>query len=235
MMQLRPLKILSMLIWCLAGAVVARAQADTTQSEGEVKKVYALPHQLRFGVDITRPIANLFLKTRQSYEFQVDYAIKNETYLVAEAGWGSANIDYSDLRYKSNNMFLRVGVDKTMLTRIASSDWDMLFVGMRYGFAPIKRSDATYTTTDSLWGNTSGMIQGKSLTAHWLEVTAGIRVEMIQGLFLGWNIHGRFLLNQKPFRELPPSFIAGYGKGDKNTIFDYNFYVSYALRWGRKK
>lgn len=234
-MLLRAVKIWSLLCLFLAGAVVARAQADTTEPEQDAKKVYTLPHQLRFGIDISRPITNAFLKTRQSYEFQVDYAIKNEVYLVAETGWGSANIDYPDLRYKSSNPFLRVGVDKTMLTRIAASDWDMLFIGMRYGFAPIKRSDATYTTTDSLWGNTSGTIQGKNLTAHWLEVTAGVRVEMFKDFFLGWNIHGRFLLNQKPFRELPPSFIAGYGKGDKNTIFDYNFYVSYALRWGRKK
>lgn len=234
-MQQPFLKILCFLLVGPGCGFAAHAQADTTAPEPETKITYELPHQLRFGIDITRPIADAFLKTRKSYEFQVDYAIKNEAYLVAEAGWGNADIDYPDLKYKSSNPFLRIGIDKTMLTRIAASDWDMLFVGMRYGFAPIKRGEAVYTTTDSLWGNTTGTIAGKNLTAHWLEVTAGIRVEMIHGLFIGWNIHGRFLLNQKPFRELPPSFIAGYGKGDKNTIFDYNLYVSYALRWGRKK
>lgn len=224
-----------MLFMLLLAPLLALAQADSTEAKQEAKTVYELPHQLRLGIDITRPVANLFLKSRHSYELQLDYAIKNEVYLVAEAGWGNANIDYPDLKYTSSNPFLRIGVDKTMLTRIAASDWDMLFVGMRYGFAPIRRSEAVYTTTDSLWGNTSGSIAGKNLTAHWLEVTAGIKVEMLKGLFLGWNIHGRFLMNQKPFRELPPAFIAGYGKGDKNTVFDYNFYVSYALRWGRKK
>jgi len=56
-------------------------------------------------------------------------------------------------------------------------------------------------------------------------------VEIFKGLFAGWTIRGKFRLNQAPFRELPPAYIAGYGKGDKNAIFDFGFYINYAIRW----
>ena len=98
----------------------------------------------------------------------------------------------------------------------------------------MKRSDATYTITDSLWGPTSGSIEGRNFTAHWAEVVGGIRVELYRGIIAGWNVRAKFLLNAKTFQDLSPAYISGYGKGDKSTAFDFNFYLCYAMRWGKK-
>lgn len=209
--------------------------ADTTTPRRKKAPQFDLPHQLRFGVDIARPIQNLIYDNRTSYEFQADYYIGREVYAAAEGGWGNAQVPYSDLNYSSTNSFFRVGVDKSMLQRLTGKDWDMAFIGARYGIAFIQRSNATYTTEDPMWGVTSGTVPGKSLMAHWMEITGGVRVELLKDWFLGWNVRGKFLLNQGALKELPPAYIAGYGKGDKNTTFDFNFYVSYAIRWSKKK
>lgn len=209
------------------------ATADTTSHRRKAPK-FDLPHQLRFGFDISRPVQNLIYDNRTSYEFQADYYIGREVYAAVEGGWGSANVPYDDLSYSSTNSFFRVGVDKCMLQRLTGKDWDMAFLGARYGFAFIQRSDASYTTTDPMWGQTSGTVAGKSFMAHWMEITGGVRVELLKNCFLGWNIRGKFLLNQGALKELPPAYIAGYGKGDKSTIFDFNFYLSYAIRWKKK-
>jgi hypothetical protein len=50
----------------------------------------------------------------------------------------------------------------------------------------------------------------------------------------GWNLRGRFLLNETSFRELRPVFIAGYGRGDRSLILDFNVFLSYSIRWGAK-
>jgi len=105
---------------------------------------------------------------------------------------------------------------------------------VRYALAFIERSEARYTIFDNFWGNTSGTIPGKNMTAHWLELTGGVRVELAKGLFTGWTIRGKFLLNGNQFKDLPPPYVAGYGRGDKNSIFDFNFYISYAIRWKKK-
>lgn len=193
-------------------------------------------HQLRISFDISKPLSKLLVKDslsfRESFEFEVDFYHKKELYLVAEGGWGSGKVDYPDLRYSTKNTFFKAGVNKSLLVRRGVHDWDQAFIGVRYAMAFINRSDAYYESDSNFyWGKTSGIIPGDKMIAHWFEVTAGTRLEVWRGIFIGWNIRGKFRLNKKAFQELPPYFIAGYGKGDKNSIFDFNFYLSYAIRW----
>jgi hypothetical protein len=213
------------------GSVTAQTDSPVVKKP-PVREQYG--HQLRFGIDISRPVVNIAQNTRTSYEAAVDYYYRKELYFVAEGGFGKAKYDYSDLSYTTTNSFFRLGIDKTLITRLGARDWDAAFLGIRYGVAFIDRGEATYTIVDSLWGNSSGTIASKSFAAHWAEVCGGVRVELLKGFFAGWNVRARFLLNGRSFQELSPAFIAGYGRGDKTTVFDFNFYLCYAIRWGGK-
>lgn len=189
-------------------------------------------HQLRFGIDIARVIINQLQDERSSYEFELDYYFKKEIYFVAEGGFGTADLNNSNvLSYKTNSAFARVGINKSLLPRERPGDWDMAFIGLRYGVGFINRGAASYTIADSVWGSVAGTVPAEQMTAHWAEITAGVRVEFIKSIFIGWNVRGKFLLNGNSFGDLPPYYIAGYGKGEKNTIFDFNVFLSYAIRW----
>lgn len=223
--------VLPILACILVWANQAIAQTDSiVAKKAKPKEQYG--HQLRLGIDIARPIINLSQDTRSAYEAEVDYYYKKELYFVVEGGFGSARYEYPDLSYTSKNSFFRVGIDKTLITRLGASDWDAAFLGLRYAIAPVSRSEAAYTIVDSLWGSTTGSIPEKSFMAQWAELVGGVRVEIFKGFFAGWNVRGRFLLNAQSFKELAPAFIAGFGRGDKTTVFDFNFYLCYALRWG---
>ena len=158
------------------------AQSDTANTEG-TSYIQPDQQQLRFGIDVSKPVLNAILKNRHSYEFTIDYNLPKDIYLVAEAGFGGSDMDYPDLKYTSTNSFFKIGVDKSMLQRLFPGDWDFLFVGVRYGIAFINRTDATYVTNDLVWGTTSGTIASKSFTGHWAEFTAGLRVELLKGFF----------------------------------------------------
>lgn len=207
------------------------AQRDTTAA-AKPKQPEADGHQLRVSFDISRPAFNIAQASKSSYEAAVDYHLKKEVYAVLEGGFGRSVYEYPDLSYRTTNSFFRAGLDKTLIKRLNGQDWDAAFIGVRYGAAFINRQEATFTIIDSLWGSTSGTVPAKAFTAHWAEVTGGIRVELLRNFMAGWNVRARFLLNDKTFGELPPVFIAGYGKGDRTTSFDFNFYVCYTLRWG---
>jgi hypothetical protein len=216
----------------LAGNVRAQDEEDEAPTKPVVKDSL---HQLRFGVDLFHPILHSADDSRRSYEFEIDYYHRKELYFVAEGGWGSGKVNDSILSFSSTNTFFKAGINKGMLTRFASSDWDIGFVGARYGVAFIDRSKANYTIYDPFWGVLSGTKAAERFTAHWAEVNGGVRVELVKGLFTGWNMRGKFLLNKNRFKELPPSYIAGYGRGDKSSVFDFNFYLEYAIRWKMKK
>lgn len=109
----------------------------------------------------------------------------------------------------------------------------MAFIGLRYGFAPVRRGEATFATTASVWNTTAGTVPAESLSYHWAELTGGIRVELLPGFFTGWNVRAKFLMNGSEKNELRPSYVAGYGKGDNNTAFDFNVWALYAIRWNK--
>lgn len=220
---------------CQPAFAQAEADAVDTTSGRKIKKSDSAGHQLCIGIDITRPISNSVYTDRYGYEFEADYYLRNEYYLAAEGGWGGSDVDYPDLKYKTTNGFLRFGFNKCILSRDHPKDWDMMFLGLRVGFADVTRSTVTYTVMDSVWGNTPVQtVNGKTFAAVWAEVTGGMRVEIINGLYAGWNIRGRFIMNGKSFNDFKPLYIAGYGKGDKVSNFDFNLYISYGIRWARK-
>jgi hypothetical protein len=200
------------------------------------RKAVVMQNQLCIGIDFFQPVINSFTGSKKAYELSIDYALKKEMYLAFEAGFGNASVNYTlpDLRYSSSNSFFRIGFNKSMLQRMHNADWDIVFLGLRYGLAFINRGDALYTIENQYFGNSGGVIPGESLTAHWLEITGGMRVELYKAFCAGYNIRTKFLMNPKALKELAPYSIAGFGKGEKTAIFDFNMYISYALRWNKK-
>lgn len=192
-------------------------------------------HQLRFSFDASKLLLNNLVENKTVYEGAIDYYLNSELYAVAEFGAGNSNIDYPDLKYKTNNTFLRLGIDKSLFVRKKPQDWGLGFFGFRYGLGLIQRNEAQYTTNDGLGGITSGIIPADNFRAHWFELTGGMKVELFKGFFAGWTVRAKFLLNQKALGDLKPAYIAGYGPGEKATAFDYNFYLAYAIRWASKK
>jgi hypothetical protein len=216
-------------------AVAAQQSPDTAAGTLTIaKKELANGGQFRLGFDISRPLLNSVYKNRAGYELMADAYLRKEMYLVAEGGWGNSDIDYDNLKYDTKNIFFRLGIDKYLFPRKYPDDWNGAFVGLRYGVAPTSRSDAWYRTDDGLGGVTTGSTPGTQFTAQWFELTGGMRVALVQHLFAGWNVRGKFLLNKKSFGALSPAYIAGYGQGDKQSVFDISFYLSYAIRWGVK-
>lgn len=207
-------------------------QDTSARKKKESKPPYI--HQFRIGFDVSRIAFNLMYPSRQGYEIQADYALRGKLYAAAETGFGRGKIDYEKLKYTTNNYFVRLGIDQSVLDRLGPNDFDMAFIGVRYGLGIGNRSDATYLVPSLFGPPASGTIPSKSYVVHWGEITGGVKVELGKGIFAGWNFRGKFMLNSGIFKELAPNYIAGYGKGDKSTVFDFNFYFSYAIRWNKK-
>lgn len=223
------------LLMLLLSSFSVFAQDEESDSTANVK-VEILENQLLFGVDFFHPVMNSFSNAKKSYEFTADYTLPKDVYAVLEGGFGNATVNYINpqLSYTSSNSFVRLGINKSMLQRMHTNDWDIVFIGLRYGLAFINRSDAFYTMENEYFGNVSNVVPRTNLTAHWLEITGGMRVELWKGIFAGYNIRAKFLINPKTFKELAPYYITGFGKGEKTAVFDFNMYLSYAIRWRKK-
>jgi hypothetical protein len=179
------------------------------------------------------PVRNNLVNNSHGLDGAADYYLKNEYYAVLEGGAGGSEVNYTDLKYTTSNYFVRAGFNKNILTRESNNDWDMMFAGLRAGWANVSRSEASFVVVDSLWGIKEGQSPAKSFQAFWLELNLGMRVELYRGILAGWNVRSKFIMNGKSFNDLQPLYIAGFGRGDKNAVFDFNLYLCYAVRWNR--
>ncbi len=213
------------------------AAAAPVQDTTATKKAPKLPyvHQFRLGFDMGRIAFNLMYPSRQGYEIQADYAMRGKLYAALETGFGRGKIDYPNLKYTTNSYFVRLGIDQSVLDRLGPLDFDMAFIGVRYGLGVGKISEATYLVPSLFGPPAEGTVPGRNYTVHWGEIVGGIKVDVGKGIFVGWNFRGKFMFNAGTFKELAPNYIAGYGKGDKSTVFDFNLYLSYAIRWNKQK
>lgn len=202
---------------------------DTVQSPVAVKpKIPTFTH-FRVGIDLSKFVASALQKNYDVIEGNLETHYKKDIYYAAEFGWGSSEVNNDYLNYKSSNIFLKAGIDKTFFTPEFAGDLDNAFIGVRYGAAYIRRGAGTYHIEDPVWGNTEGQVDATSFFAHWLELDAGFRIEILKNVFTGWNARFRTFINPSQFEQLPPSYVAGYGRGDKNTAFGYNFYLMYGF------
>lgn len=212
----------------------AYIRPESTVSKREQKQIKTqYPKQVRIGLDLSRFAFNAMNTNSNSFEAQADYALRNN-FLSVEAGFGKGNYSYSHLDYKSNSTFIRFGVDKPLLEKSHEQDYDLFFVGVRYGAGFGNRGKASYTIVNIFGDPILGFVPAQSFFAHWGELTLGVKVEMWQNLYAGWNFRAKFLLNASSFDQLAPNFIAGYGAADRTTNFDFNFYVAYGIKWKKR-
>jgi hypothetical protein len=187
----------------------------------------------RIGVDASKFIASNVSKNYEAVEFAMDANYKSNLILSSEFGFGNSFVKNEYLNYKSNNVFMRLGIDKTLFNKEFAGDMDNAFIGIRYGFGFVNRGEADYTVYNTIYGNSVGQIKDAQFLTHWLELTGGFKMELKKNIFIGWNIRMKTFINPKKFEQLPPNYLAGYGRADKNTAFGYNFYLMYGF--GKRK
>lgn len=183
----------------------------------------------RMGVDVSKPAQRFFNNQRSSYVFQLDANYRKSVNLALEGGFGQSKVSNNQLKYTSRNSYLGFGIDHPFFNEEFRGDKDNAFIGLRYALAYIQRQPATYVIQDPLYGMTSGVLPSKTFLTHWVELTGGFRLELKKNFFAGWNIRLKNIVNSKSLSEAPPAYIAGYGRGDKNTSFDYNLYLLYGF------
>ncbi|KAA5536571.1 hypothetical protein F0919_02565 [Taibaiella lutea] len=212
--------------------IINKTDSSTTAKKKEPKPPYV--HQFRIGIDVARLATNFIYKDKKGYEMQFDYLLRSKNYAVFEAGFGKNAVDYTNLKYDNTGAFFKIGIDKNVIDIVNDHDYDIFFIGIRYGMGFGKRSDATFLVPSYFGSPSEGTSPEESYFIHWLELNLGLRVEIFKQVFVGWNARIKFLLNSGEFQQLAPSYVPGYGAGDKSTVAGGNFYINYAIRWGGK-
>jgi len=216
-------------------SMVAFAQeqpADTTAAGPKPQR-----YGIRVGADLYKITRSLYDDNYKGFEVVADYRLTKRIYAAAEIGNTKITVDEPQLNFTANGSYLKVGFDYNSYQNWLDME-NMIYIGVRYGFSTFKQtlnSYKIYQNTDILTNDdTSGVYnyfnevtlypnrEYTSLTAHWAEIVGGVKVEVLNNIFMGFSLR----LNIKEAETEPAGFANLYIPGFNRT-YDGNFGVGF--------
>jgi len=209
-----------------------------TQANGQVKTLQKDSVKVRFfngirlDLDLV-PLANTVLSTNEtfSYEVALQTDLKHKYFPVVEIGYGGADrISSTNIAYKTNAVFGRVGLDFNIMKEKKSvkPTNNLFLAGVRVGFSSFNYDITNVTIANDYWGeNLTLNYENIPATKVWIEFVAGMRVEIFKNVFLGWTVKNKSTSSQDVSGKFTPWYIPGFGKNTGNANWEVNYCVGY--------
>jgi hypothetical protein len=223
------------LICLLIGPYAAFCQ----QEKPKMKRDFT-PAALRIGVSVTDLLQPLIYNgLEKAYAVQADLFI-DRFMLVADVGtaqyaraWEPQDTLAPLYQYNTKGNYFKVGVDVNFLkdkeanTRFAKDD--VIFWGLRYAHSSFT-ANATFDLEDEFGVYDNTVVQSSDeVKAWWIEMVAGIKVEVLKNVFLGYTMQFRFLKTFSQRETLSPYDVPGFGSGNRKNTFGFDYYVFYRI------
>ena len=207
-------------------------------STATIVSLLCLAFSLPLHAQQQRPNARPSTKEKAKEEIKVDtIPFYNGTYVgvnlkrkfipTAEIGFGQTDT-WSDngIHYKSAAPYFRIGVDYNVVK-------EYLYVGLRYGFSSFKYDISSTPFSDPIYGGSManpGLIDGiwgGSVPYHynglksnmqWLELVAGVNVQIYKRFYMGWTLRFKFKTSASVNEHGNPWYVPGFGEYDSSNI-----------------
>ena len=201
------------------------------------------PSALRIGVALNDVIHTLSNAQNTRYSGQADLAF-GRFMLVGEYGVSEIsqknNPEISsvpEFTYKSKGSFFRAGIDVNLLKDRELGTYDaqddVLLFGLRFGRAQTD-DRLRFQTVDPVWETITATQESNGLVTTWVEMTAGLKVEVLKNIFLGYNLRFKFARNFAGASTLLPYYIPGFGRTTREERFGFDYSVFYRIPLRRK-
>jgi len=188
---------------------------------------------LRVGIDLGKVARTFYEKEYRGLELVGDFRIKKSYYLAAELGNENKTVAENYLNFTTKGTFLKAGFDYN-----AYENWigmnNMIYLGMRYGISSFSQTLNSYTiyNTNHYFPteNITESTKFNGLSAQWLEVVGGIKVETIKNLYIGANVRLKYLTTQKQPENFENLYIPGFNKTYSGKFgAGFNYTISYFI------
>lgn len=227
-----------LLLILLFSSLKAQEQGGSLQEQGEALRELGDTIQergsrvrgFRIGYDLASLALLYFEPQRMIYTVSVDYEAWQDIYPVIEAGYQNVHIEKDNYRYASAGFFARAGLDVNLMQYEQTDVYEMIYAGFRYGISHYNhRADDIFIREDYFGDFVNGSIPEKQITAHWISLVGGIRVELFENFFMGWTALVNLKLAQGNVDNMVPYNIPGFGPGDKKVSLILKYSVSYRI------
>lgn len=216
--------------WPLTGFSQDKETAMAQPDSVSYKERYGI----RIGVDISKPARSFVEDDYTGFAVQADYRLKKRLFPAIELGHDDKTFSENNLTAQSQGNYVKLGANYNVY-----DNWlDMqneIYVGARYGFSSFKETLKSYSVYNKDQYFPSEEIEPgkkfKNLSAHWLELQFGIRVEVFQNLFLGVHAELKTMITETQPDNFDNLWVPGFNRNYESNSFGvgWGYTVSYMI------
>ncbi|MDO5981312.1 DUF6048 family protein [Flavivirga sp. MEBiC05379] len=236
MKQQRTLQcLISSFVCILLFCVSVNAQNDSIISTPNDSIKVKLKYGLRVGGDIGKLIRSFVDDEYSGFEISADYRLKKRLYIAGEIGIEEKNTVNEYLDITSKGSYIKGGIDYNMYQNWLNMD-NMIYSGFRIGASSFSHDLNSFNvySTNQYWGEQFSSVEKQEfsgLTALWVEIILGIKVELFNNLYLGLNAQLKILASETVPDNFENVYIPGFNKTyDSSGIgTGYSYTLSYRI------
>lgn len=227
------LLIISVLLW--SPNLLLSQEADATETQ-VIDTTESTPEKygLRVGIDLSKPIRSLIDPDYQGLEIKADYRFKGDFYIAAELGNEQQLTEEQTVRSFAKGSYGKIGVDYNVY-----NNWEgmrnLIYVGLRVGvssFTTELREYGVYNSHSYFEPDIRTQEQKfDGLTGSWVEFQIGLKVELLNNLYLGAHVEVKSLISEKVPDNFANLYIPGFNRTyDFGTSgVGYGYSISYLI------
>ncbi len=207
--------------------------SQTNTIEGD-SVVYQQKYGLRIGADVAKLVRSFSDENYKGFEVNADYRITKNIYVAGELGTEEKTTDEDFFDAKTTGSYFKAGVDYNVYDNWFGMD-NLIYGGLRVGLSSFKQQLNGFTiyNTDQYWEPFSNpdSIEFSGLSAIWAELVFGIKVEVLNNVYVGFSAQLKNLISEDQPENFENIFIPGFNRTyDSSGIgvgFSYN--ISYLI------
>jgi hypothetical protein len=186
------------------------------------------PLKIKAGFELSGPAIYLSEKKNFSAEGYFSYDLNQRTAIALSGGYLNYNYSQYNYDFRSKGIFFRIGPDFNLRNPQVASDKYWAGIGLKYGLS-LFSTETPALREAGYWGTYWSSIPKVSSTAHFLEVSPGIRTELFRNFSIGWSVSLRFLVYSGTGRDNRAIYLPGFGKADSKVSTGFGYFMVWSI------
>ena len=189
---------------------------------------------IRAGVDLNKIIRSASNSNYTGLSINGDIRIKKSLYIFSEIGNEEKKINSDYLNSTVKGTYLKGGVNFKLNNDIKTEN--LFYSGLILGFSNFNQSIDNYTiynTNSTYWGESyiDESLSLSNLNAVWFEIVFGLKTEIFNNLFLGFELQLKNVLKQKNSQGITNFYIPGFNRTYDSSDFGagFSYTISYLI------
>ena len=189
---------------------------------------------IRAGIDLNKIIRSASNSNYTGLSINGDIRIKKSLYIFSEIGNEDKKVNSDYLNSTVKGTYIKGGVNFKLNNDIKTEN--LFYSGLILGFSNFNQSINNYTiynTNSTYWGESyiDESISLSNLNAVWFEIVFGLKTEIFNNLFLGFELQLKNVLKQKNSQGITNFYIPGFNRTYDSSDFGagFSYTISYLI------